>query len=79
MKEATGELNMTVVTVLVVVALGAIATTVIIPAISTGMRNSTCQSMLNDNGASARKSGNDYYCCPSSVSSGVAGCTLLDD
>jgi len=78
MREATGELNMTVVTVLVVVALGAIATVVVIPAISTGIRKSTCESMLNSNTANAQKSGNDWYCCPSGATA-PTGCTKLEN
>ena len=43
MKEATGELNMTVITVLVIVALGIIGTTVVLPAIQGGLKqNAAC-------------------------------------
>lgn len=37
MKEATGELNMTVITVLIIAALGVLIVTVVIPLISGGM------------------------------------------
>ena len=69
MKEATGELNMTVVTVLILAALGIIGVTVILPAIQTGIRSSSCQSLMNDEDATVRRDGENYWCCPS----GTAG------
>ncbi|MBQ7141324.1 MAG: hypothetical protein IJO32_07480 [Bacilli bacterium] len=80
MKEATGELNMTVITVVVIAALGLIATTVVIPAVSTGIRNSTCESMLNQKGAKAFKSGSVYYCCPAGTAAlNTSTCIKLEN
>ena len=46
MKEATGELNMTVITVVIIAALAAVAAAFVIPAISTGIRRNSCASAL---------------------------------
>ncbi len=46
MKEATGELNMTVITVLIIAALGVIGITVVIPAINGGLAKQSCASAL---------------------------------
>ena len=79
MKEATGELNMTVVTVIIIAALAGIGATVILPAISGGIRNNSCQSMLNDDGARAVKSGSTWFCCPNGVTAAntASGCMEL--
>lgn len=45
MKEATGELNMTVVTVVAIVAVGAFFYAVIWPGIQTSLARSTCANM----------------------------------
>ncbi len=45
MKEATGELNMTVVTVVAIVAVGAFFYAVVWPGIQTSLARSTCSNM----------------------------------
>ena len=50
MKEATGELNMTVIVVIIIAALAGIGTLIIVTAVSTGVRSSSCRSILNDEG-----------------------------
>ena len=79
MKEATGELNMTVITVIIIAALAAVATTVIVPMVSGSMRNQTCEGIMGE-GATAVKSGSAYWCCPAGVTgaNAVSGCQRMD-
>ncbi len=48
MKEATGELNMTVVTVVAIAAVGAFFYAVIWPGIKTSLARNTCKNMCPD-------------------------------
>mgnify|MGYP004524726003 CR=1 FL=1 len=70
MKEATGELNMTVVTVVAIAAVGAFFYAFIWPAIKTGLASNTCKNICpapesGQNPAKATKDGDDYICtCP---------------
>lgn len=80
MKEATGELNMTVVTILIIAALAVIGGSVVVPAISGAIRNSSCKTMFGADAANnvrAKKFGSDWYCCPSG-SSAQDDCQLLE-
>ena len=81
MKEATGELNMTVITVVIIAALAAVAAAVVIPAISTGIRNNTCKTMLDTEGtgqAYGVKNDNVWYCCTSKTYA-ADKCVKLED
>jgi len=80
MKEATGELNMTVITVLIVAAVGAIIVFVIVPMVGGAMRNSTCETMFGP-GATARRGGGDIWeCCPPGAEAGDTRCQeMIDD
>ncbi len=80
MKEATGELNMTVIVVIIIAALAGIGTLIIVPAVSTGVRSSSCRSILNDEGARALKDGaGDYYCCPTGTSVVGPTCQIMEE
>ncbi len=81
MKEATGELNMTVVTLIAVAALGAVFYLVIWPMVQRMLIQQTCNTygegwtavrndtVLNDSNAEVH----DWLCCPAGVTSG-SGC-----
>lgn len=63
MKEATGELNMTVITVVAIAAVGAFFYAIIWPNIKNNINNSTkCANAI----------------CPSSCTSGKCQCTYID-
>jgi hypothetical protein len=74
MKEATGELNMTIVTLVAISAIAALLWFVVWPMIQRMIVNNTCQTygstwqavpagnMINTNGSDAQLS--DWYCCP---------------
>ena len=80
MKEATGELNMTVITVIAIVAVGALFTTVVWPLVKRNIVQKTCDSY--GTGYVAKKDGTgtgcvgasdagaegqeNWYCCPGS-------------
>ena len=71
MKEATGELNMTVITVLIIGALGA-ALVFVVPLISSSIKNSSCNAM--GDGWTYRKIGDVDHCCPANVTDAANGC-----
>lgn len=48
MKEATGELNMTVITVVAIAAIGTLFYTLIWPSIKTSIKNNTCSTFGKD-------------------------------
>ena len=48
MKEATGELNMTVVTVVAIAAVGAFFYAFVWPSIQTSIKKNTCEAQCND-------------------------------
>lgn len=70
MKEATGELNMTVVTVVAIAAVGAFFYAFIWPGIKAGLMTNTCNNIcpMGDDAsakAKAKKEGDHYICiCP---------------
>ena len=85
MKEATGELNMTVVTLIAVAALGAVFYLVVWPLIQRMLIQQTCNTygdgwtaernpdpngQLNDSNAEVV----EWQCCPSGTSFGGTGC-----
>ena len=78
MKEATGELNMTVVVVIAIAAIAAIAAlfyAFIWPSIEAGLKNNTCSTMHD-------ASGNEYtykdgQCCPKDGADGA--CIDVED
>ncbi len=84
MKEATGELNMTIVTLIAVAALGALFYWVIWPIIQKSIVNQTCKtygsdwSAISNGEMSGKTSGNakvyDWYCCPSGSKTEADGC-----
>ena len=74
MKEATGELNMTVITVVAIAAIAGLFYTFVWPIIQTTIRNNTCSTMgegwtsseTNGNNCVAgnTSNGTTWYCCP---------------
>ena len=86
MKEATGELNMTVVTLIAVAALGAVFYLVIWPMVQRMLVQQTCntygdgwtavknESQLNDSNAKV----NEWMCCPGDAQSTADGCVGID-
>ena len=76
MKEATGELNMTVITVIAIAAIAGIFYAFVWPMIQTSIRNNTCSAFGNNWKASesstdtkcvvgeADADGKVWYCCP---------------
>ena len=67
MKEATGELNMTVVTVVAIAAVGAFFYAFIWPGIKTGLMKNTCINICpateGDGEVTVTKGDNDTYVC----------------
>ena len=89
MKEATGELNMTVVTLIAVAALGAVFYLVIWPMVQRMLIQQTCNTYgekwtairaegdnatLNDSNAKVY----DWMCCPEGKNSVADGCIGVD-
>ena len=84
MKEATGELDMTIVTLIAVAALGALFYWVIWPIIQKSIVNQTCKTYGSDWTAvsqgelSDKTSGNakvyDWFCCPEGAKTEADGC-----
>jgi len=69
MKEATGELNMTVVTVVAIAAVGTFFYAFVWPNIKTGLMKNTCSNVCpagdENKKASVKKDGDNYTCtCP---------------
>ena len=78
MKEASGELNMTVVTIVAIAAVGALFIFVVLPIIQSSVATQSCKSsygedwhavrtgkQVDNNGATL----NEWACCPSDVGS----------
>ncbi len=63
MKEATGELNMTVIVVVAIVLVGALFTAFVYPMIKSGIANQTCKTYGED--YTARANGDSFDCCNS--------------
>ena len=72
MKEATGELNMTVIVIVAIVAVGALFTIFVYPMIKTGIVNQTCKTYGSGYTASVKeqrdidgdgKTDTVYQCC----------------
>lgn len=87
MKDASGELSMTVITILAVVAVGGIFALFVWPIIQQQLANSTCRTYGKNyeaakvaspdtpGGSSIFKlSQNKYECCPEGKSAGSEGC-----
>ena len=85
MKEATGELNMTIVTLVAISAIAALLWFVVWPMIQRMIVQNTCQTYGSDwkavsrgefvgvgNGSDAQL--NDWYCCPGEAKSEEEGC-----
>ena len=80
MKEATGELNMTVVTLIAIAAIGAIFYFVVWPLIQRQLVNQTCRTTYGPDwhalaGTGTRDDGTQatvriWFCCPSTVTTG---------
>lgn len=77
MKEATGELNMTVIVIVAIVAVGALFTIFVYPMIKTGIVNQTCktygsgyEAKLVGTHTEDGKEVEDYQCCPKNGQSG---------
>ena len=82
MKEATGELNITVITVIAIAAIAALFYAFVWPAIETSLRNNTCSSLgqdwhavkVNEGAASAAGNNTTYVCCPPGVTTANEKC-----
>lgn len=84
MKEATGELNMTVITVVAIGAIGALFYAFVWPMIQRAIVNNTCSAFGSDAngkkyvavkgaaGGSGNEKTNTWYCCPEGTSSYAA-------
>ena len=87
MKEATGELNMTVVTLIAVAALGAVFYLVVWPMVKRMLVQQTCNTygegytalkgstQLNDSNAAVE----EWQCCPGNTGFGGQGCIKADN
>lgn len=67
MKEATGELNMTVVTVVAIAAVGAFFYAFVWPGIQAGLKKNICQNICptGDEKITVSKNGDNWVCgCP---------------
>ena len=81
MKEASGELNMTVVTIVAIAAVGALFYVFVWPMIQTSIASQTCKvygtdwhavrSSAVETGSNAKV--NKWYCCPAGVEAYDAG------
>ena len=91
MKDASGELSMTVITILAVVAVGGIFALFVWPIIQQQLANSTCKTYGNNYSASKVTSSgttgggnifnisqNKYECCPAGVSAGNDKCYKVE-
>lgn len=88
MKDASGELSMTVITILAVVAVGGIFALFVWPIIQQQLANSTCKTYGKDYKASKVASSgggsifnlsqNTYECCPEGTSAGNDKCFKTD-
>ena len=84
MREATGELNMTVVTVVAIAAVSLLFYTFVWPSIQSAIRNTSCKAITDAHGVSyhAENSGEVgpddkpiWICCPEGEGSDSANCT----
>ena len=64
MKEATGELNLTVITVVAIAAIAALVYTFIWPLIQRSITTNTCQSAYGETYEAQKDSNNNWQCCP---------------
>ncbi len=64
MKEATGELNLTVITVVAIAAIAAIVYTFIWPLIQTKITTDTCQSAYGEDWEASKADNGEWQCCP---------------
>lgn len=86
MKEATGELNMTVITLIAIAAIGALFYFFVWPTIQQMVANQTCRTYGTD--YSARKKAtidtgtsakvNNFECCPADKEAGDAACLKIE-
>ncbi len=86
MKEASGELNMTVITIVAIAAVGALFYVFVWPMIQTSIASQTCKTYGPDwhavrgsdvaTGSNAKVS--KWYCCPKGVSTVDGGCVDAD-
>lgn len=83
MREATGELNMTVITVVAIAAVSALFYTFVWPSIQSNIRNNACKSMNNGTGAWSAVKSNEkdadgkaiWVCCPPGETRASNKCT----
>ena len=90
MKEATGELNMTVITLIAIAAIAAIFYFVIYPLIQRQMVNQTCRTAYGPtwhavpngdsdiSGTNTQATVSDWYCCPESENSVTDSCVATN-
>ena len=69
MKEATGELNMTVIVIIAIAAVAALFYAFLWPAIKSGMRSNVCKSWTTADGDAFQFVTNSSkdYCCPTAT------------
>ena len=84
MKEATGELNMTVIVIIAIAAVLALFWAFLWPAISSGLKGNTCKSWTDGNGKAYHyvKTGDKEGCCPANIdvfsTAGGNGCVEIE-
>lgn len=92
MKEATGELNMTVVTLIAIAAIGAIFYFVVWPLIQRQVVNQSCRTTYGPDyhavagttttdisGGNTQAKVKDWYCCPKGVDTVTNTCNKASD
>jgi len=87
MKEATGELNMTVITLVAVAAVGLLFYLVIWPMVQRMVVNQTCSTYGSDyeavkqdkvSGTTGSAEISDWFCCPKGKTTVADGCIATD-
>ena len=85
MKEATGELNMTVIALVAIGAIGALFYFVLWPMIQKQLVENTCKTygtnyhaVKGNAGAGGNEKVNSWMCCPDGATTAQAGCKTAD-
>ena len=75
MREATGELNMTVIVIVILAALVVVATTIVVPTITAGLRRNSCASALGLSANQVTVNSDAGTCCETA---NAANCITLE-
>ncbi len=89
MKEASGELNMTVITIVAIAAVGALFYVFVWPMIQRSIVTQTCKTYgadwtaqrnsTNDVDTGSNAKVHDWMCCPPNVNTVAGGCVYVED